>query len=64
MLTSVMIKLQYEKTEQYAERYDNWLNMRSKPDGSFKDEACRSVADKIVSFRILDVFKISYPRFC
>ncbi|GMN63044.1 hypothetical protein TIFTF001_032113 [Ficus carica] len=29
----------FEKTGKYAERHENWLNMRVKPDGSLKNEA-------------------------
>ncbi|GMN43152.1 hypothetical protein TIFTF001_012353 [Ficus carica] len=37
----------FEKTGKYAERHENWLNMRVKPDGSFKNEACKNIADII-----------------
>ena len=36
----------------WEERHDNWLDMRVKPDGSFKNEAFKNIAETIVSFRI------------
>ncbi|GMN64664.1 hypothetical protein TIFTF001_033727 [Ficus carica] len=40
----------FEKIGKYAERYENWLNMRVKPDGSFKNEACKNITDIIDDF--------------
>ncbi|GMN69335.1 hypothetical protein TIFTF001_038385 [Ficus carica] len=40
----------FEKKGKYAERHENWLNIRVKPDGSFKNEACKNIADKIDDF--------------
>ncbi|GMN61631.1 hypothetical protein TIFTF001_030721 [Ficus carica] len=37
----------FKKTGKYAERHENWLNMRIKLDGSFKNEACKNIADII-----------------
>ncbi|GMN65297.1 hypothetical protein TIFTF001_034361 [Ficus carica] len=39
-----------KETGKYAERRENWLNMRVKPDGSFKNEACKNIADIIDDF--------------
>ncbi|GMN63852.1 hypothetical protein TIFTF001_032935 [Ficus carica] len=46
-----VIKLMYfEKTEKYADRHERWLDMRVKPDGQFKKEAFKSIADTIDDF--------------
>lgn len=51
-LLTLVIKMQFEKTGKYAERYERWLDMRAKPDGQLKKEEFKNIADNIVSFRI------------
>ena len=51
-LLTLIIKLQFDKTGKYAERYERWLDMRVKPDGQFKKEEFKSIAENIVSFRV------------
>ncbi|GMN47388.1 hypothetical protein TIFTF001_016574 [Ficus carica] len=38
---------EFEKTGKWAERHTRWLNMRVKPDGEFKNEAFKIIADTI-----------------
>ena len=51
-LVTVIIILQFEKTGKYAERYERWLDMRVKPDGQFKKDEFKNIAETIVSVRI------------
>ncbi|GMN23645.1 hypothetical protein TIFTF001_040479 [Ficus carica] len=37
----------FEKTGKYAERYERWLDMRVKPDGQFKKEEFKNIAETI-----------------
>ncbi|GMN61576.1 hypothetical protein TIFTF001_030661 [Ficus carica] len=38
-------KKQFKKTGKYADRHTRWLDMRVKPDGQFKKEEFKSIAD-------------------
>ncbi|GMN54025.1 hypothetical protein TIFTF001_023150 [Ficus carica] len=40
----------FEKTGKYAERHTRWLDMRVKPDGEFKNDAFKNIADTIDDF--------------
>ena len=51
-LLTLIIGMQFEKFGEYAKRYDSWLDMRVKPDGGFKKEEFKNIAEHIVSFRI------------
>ncbi|GMN59774.1 hypothetical protein TIFTF001_028869 [Ficus carica] len=41
---------QFKKTGKYAERHIRWLDMRVKPDGEFKNDAFKNIADTIDDF--------------
>ncbi|GMN47418.1 hypothetical protein TIFTF001_016594 [Ficus carica] len=40
----------FEKTRKYVDRHERWLDTRVKPDGQFKKEAFKSIADTIDDF--------------
>ncbi|GMN68123.1 hypothetical protein TIFTF001_037181 [Ficus carica] len=40
----------FEKTGKYAERHTRWLDMRVKPDGEFKNDAFKNIADTVDDF--------------
>ncbi|GMN20888.1 hypothetical protein TIFTF001_039968 [Ficus carica] len=40
----------FDKTGKYAERYERWLDMRVKPDGQFKKEEFKTIAENIEEF--------------
>ncbi|GMN58856.1 hypothetical protein TIFTF001_027968 [Ficus carica] len=43
-------QMHFEKTGKWAERHTRWLDMRVKPNGEFKNEAFKIIADTIGDF--------------
>nr|GMN20050.1 hypothetical protein TIFTF001_042978 [Ficus carica] len=43
-------QIHFEKTGKWAERHTRWLDMRVKPDGEFKNETFKIIADTIDDF--------------